>query len=174
MPVAYAEIAPFWIQNSPAVDQIAAVVDHIVVHIYPFWEGVSIEEAPKFYENMIVKVRAKFPGKSVSVGETGWPADGQTVGKAVASSANQATWFRFISNRSHRDRAYYFSAYSKDWKSDEGPVGPAWGIYRANGTIRPALEPIIQSHIGKDVNLNFRRTAINGHQGVTKNVLCGP
>lgn len=139
--VAYADIASFW-SDHPAADRIASEVDHIVVHIYPFWDGVGIEQAPAHFADALNQVRKRYPDKTITVGETGWPADGQSVGNAIPSPENQATWVRFVFSQSQEHRIFFFAAFDETWKVPfEGSVGAHWGIHTIDRTIRPALVP---------------------------------
>tara|TARA_R110000787_G_scaffold243806_2_gene349793 strand:+ start:565 stop:1545 length:981 start_codon:yes stop_codon:yes gene_type:complete len=157
MPVGYAEIAPIWYEGPAIMNKIAAASDFIVIHNFPYWEGASIDTAAAAYERALNRTRERFPAKRIIDGETGRPASGQTVGRAVASPRNQATWFRFILERSHRDRIFAFSAFSEEWKRKEGPAGAAWGIFKADGTLRPAIVKLLRERLRYEQPLSFKR-----------------
>lgn len=59
---------------------LAKHVDFITVHIYPFWNGVSIDDAIHFLDMKYRQVQAMFPGKPIVIGETGWPDAGPSQG----------------------------------------------------------------------------------------------
>jgi exo-beta-1,3-glucanase (GH17 family) len=140
LPVAYADAAPIWIEGPPEVDEMAREVDLILVHVYPFWEGVAVGDAPARYEEILARIRARHPGKPIAVDETGWPAEGEAVGAAEPSLANQTAWVEFIRSRATRDHTFYFEAFSEDWKaSHEGRRGATWGLFTSTGTPRASL-----------------------------------
>ena len=69
-------------------------VDFITVHIYPFWQKISIASAIRFLDQTYTRVKQAFPGKQIVIGETGWPSAGPSYGAAVPSAANQARYLR--------------------------------------------------------------------------------
>lgn len=148
--VTTAEPWSVWLQRPGLVDE----VDYLMVHIYPFWEGQSIDDAARYVVDRYMEVRDKANGKLVIIGETGWPS----AGRADANEANQQ---RFITEFAALAGQYLipyflFSAYDEEWKWAEGLpsadptlyldrtfsgrfVGSSWGIFRANGVLKPLL-----------------------------------
>jgi len=129
-------------------------VDFVMVHIYPFWNGMSIDGAAAFtvnrYKAIQDLVEQTYPGqdKWVIIGEagwpsagapmsreepgngTGWPADGAPQGPAVPSLNNQRCYMReFLDLAEQEGVEYmYFDAFDELWKIEEpGRVGQNWG-----------------------------------------------
>jgi len=142
---------------------LVAEVDYLLVHVHPFWEGQSIDQAARYVIDKYFEVQAKSNGKSVVIGETGWPSGGTpgdmwVAPNAVPSETNQRQFiaeFTALANQ-YGIPYYFFSAYDEEWKWSEGLVstdptlfrdrtfsgrfaGSSWGISRSDGTIKPQL-----------------------------------
>jgi exo-beta-1,3-glucanase (GH17 family) len=126
VPVTTAEIAGVLMrpENRIVVD----ASDYLMVHIYPYWDGVSINGAAWYVADKYAQV-LKATGKRVVIGETGWPSAGPANGAAVPGMANArrflAEWMAVSAAK--RIPYYYFSAFDEIWKA-EGGVGSHWGI----------------------------------------------
>ena len=121
---------------------LAKHVDFITVHIYPFWNRISIDNAISFLNAKYKAVQKMFPNKLIVLGETGWPSTGPPQGAAVANSANQARYFREFMAWAQQNNVpyYYFDAFDESWKTNESGVGTHWGLYQQNGQVKPALK----------------------------------
>lgn len=160
MPIAYADVPAVWVYGPPAIDALAREVDVVVVHLYPFWEGVSIDAAPAAYARTLDAARRRYPGKSIVVGESGWPAAGEPVGHAVPSPESQARWLAFAAGRPDAERVFYFSAFSEPWKAvHEGTRGAHWGLFTSDGHLRRGLWPTLTSLGVELAGLDFDRSA---------------
>lgn len=115
-----------------AQPQMAQHVDFIAVHVLPYWEGESIDSAVQTSLAQIRKVQARFPDMPVLVAEIGWPSNGQPVGKARATPANQAKFIRgFLQEaKAHNIDYFLIEAFDQPWKiATEGRAGPHWGLW---------------------------------------------
>jgi exo-beta-1,3-glucanase (GH17 family) len=81
LPISTAEPWHVWIKHPELADQ----VDFITVHLLPYWEGVGLETAVDESMERLARVRARFPGKPIVVGEIGYPSSGNTIGRAKPS-----------------------------------------------------------------------------------------
>jgi exo-beta-1,3-glucanase (GH17 family) len=126
VPVAYADIAGVLMQPQNRV--VVKAADYLLAHIYPYWDGVSINGAAWYVADKYAEAR-KALGKPVVIGETGWPSAGPPNGAAVPSMANArrflAEWIAVAAAR--KIPYYYFSAFDEMYKT-EGGVGSHWGI----------------------------------------------
>jgi exo-beta-1,3-glucanase (GH17 family)/cellulose synthase/poly-beta-1,6-N-acetylglucosamine synthase-like glycosyltransferase len=130
-PVSTAEPWHVWLAHP----ELAKHVDFIGVHMLPYWEGVNVLEANDYIVDKMNRLEAAFPGKRIIIGEVGWPSDGRTREKAVASPANEALFLRrFIARAKEEKYVYYvMEAFDQPWKSAiEGSVGAYWGVYDVN------------------------------------------
>jgi len=132
IPVSTAEPWHVWVANPELADH----VDYIMVHMLPYWEGVSVDNAVDHVVNRMDLLRRVFPNKSIVIGEVGWPSEGRTRGSAVPSEANEALFLRRFMARSKREGYlfYIMEAFDQPWKSDAGErgVGAYWGVYNAD------------------------------------------
>lgn len=120
-----------------------AAVDVVFVNIYPYWEGVAINNAINFLDSRYQQVKAAAGGKTVMISETGWPSCGNAVGGAVPSPQNAGLYFRqFVEWARAGGVAYfYFEAFNESWKARyEGPQGSCWGIWDQEGNLKPEMQ----------------------------------
>ncbi|MDR0717281.1 MAG: beta-1,6-glucan synthase [Azoarcus sp.] len=137
VPVTYADVWEFWLKN----DELADAVDFITIHVLPFWEDdpVDIGEALVHVAETRAKVSAHFAGKSILIGETGWPGAGRQRGASRPSKVNQARYVREFVQRAHAEGWDYnlIEAIDQPWKRrQEGTVGGYWGMLDA-ATLQP-------------------------------------
>ncbi len=139
-PVTYADVWEFWNRNPSLADE----VDFITIHILPYWEDepigmdrrepdgtLSIE---KHIVNIYKLVQAKFPGKKIVIGETGWPSDGRMRSDARPGRVEQVRYFSMFRAVAAREGFDYnvIEAFDQYWKArQEGTVGGAWGLLDA-------------------------------------------
>ncbi|HBT96818.1 MAG TPA: beta-(1-3)-glucosyl transferase [Desulfobulbaceae bacterium] len=130
-PISCAEPYHIWLQHP----ELVAHVDFIAVHLLPYWEGVDIEDAINYVINLHSELRAKYPDKPILISEVGWPSNGRTYGKAVASLTNEAKFLRrFLHVAAEKGYSYYImEAFDQRWKeSIEGEAGSHWGVFDTN------------------------------------------
>lgn len=141
LPVAYADIGSWFLQRGadgswepktewqPIID----AADILLVHIYPYWDGVSIDGSAAYVADVYDLLTNVFHDKRVIIGETGWPSRGEQRGQAVPNLENQRRFFyEFTAIADQRGIDYfYFAPFEEPWKTAEGTVGPSWGIVTA-------------------------------------------
>jgi exo-beta-1,3-glucanase (GH17 family)/cellulose synthase/poly-beta-1,6-N-acetylglucosamine synthase-like glycosyltransferase len=128
VPVSTAETWDVWLAHP----ELAEHVDYVAVHILPYWDGVELDQAVDHVVLTMNKLKNKFPGKEVIIGEVGWPSNARTHKLSVASPANQATFLRrFLHQAEQKKYVYYImEAFDQPWKRiSEGSVGAYWGVY---------------------------------------------
>jgi exo-beta-1,3-glucanase (GH17 family) len=118
--------------------RIAEHCDVLMVNIHPFFAPAPVEEAVRSnldgsYRRLIQLYA--HTGKPIIVGETGWPSAGPANGRAIPGLKNQ---HRFVQDLVHYARTqalgvFLFEMFDEPWKSDEGGVGPHWGLFDRNG-----------------------------------------
>jgi len=133
LPVTYADVWEFWLKYP----QIAPVVSFITIHILPYWEDhpVPIEDAVAHVAQIRAQLMARFPGRDILIGETGWPSAGRERAGARPSLVNQARFIREFLNWAGPNQVRYnvIEAFDQPWKRLlEGTAGGYWGIYDAH------------------------------------------
>jgi exo-beta-1,3-glucanase (GH17 family) len=129
------ESYPDWLAAS---DNLVNAVDRVIWHVHPWWEQKAAENAGSHafavYNQMKARL-AKFPGKPMVMGETGWPT-AATTGAAIGSPENQGRYLKDLhvwAKKAGLDYWFFTNADEK-WKGGEGAVGAHWGIYNADRT----------------------------------------
>jgi len=168
IPVTTAEIA------KPIIDhpKVAAAVDFLFLHIYPYWEAISEENGMSCIFETYDMFSKSFPGKQVIIGETGWPTAGDKLGGAIPSESNQAKYLKeFVAKAKEKKIKYfYFEAFDESWKDMfEGKVGSHWGIWYSDGRIKPGIKPFVTSSGGDGItrsSLSEARHSVNEDTGL--------
>ncbi len=130
-PISTAEPWHVWLKNPELVDH----VDYLAVHLLPYWEGIAVDQSVQYSIDKFHELQAKFPEKPVVIGEVGWPSNGRTREKAVASDANEALFLRRFLAWAEKEQVPYYieEAFDQPWKREsEGGVGAYWGVYDAD------------------------------------------
>jgi exo-beta-1,3-glucanase (GH17 family) len=132
-PVAYADVTDFWKQ----FPQVAPHVDVVMIHFLPYWEDkpLSVDDALSKIQSTTDQFKKLFPGKQISIGETGWPSRGRWRGPAAPSRVNEAVFLRRFVTLAGQEGVDYnlIEAFDQNWKyEDEGVAGANWGIWDAH------------------------------------------
>ena len=130
-PVSLAEPWHIWLKYPELVKQ----VDFIAVHILPYWEGISAEQAVDYVVFRYQQLKEAYPDKQIVIAEVGWPSNGRTRKDAKATLANQTKFLRrFLAVAEREGYTYYvMEAFDQLWKRKlEGEAGTNWGVYNVN------------------------------------------
>ena len=130
VPVTTGEIWHVWIEHPELVSQ----VDYIAAHILPYWEGFSAQQSVDQAILIYDKLRNAYPGKRIVIAEFGWPSAGYNIHNANPGRLEQAQVLRdFISRAENYGIDYNIvEAIDQPWKTNEGGVGPYWGLLDAS------------------------------------------
>ena len=130
VPVSTAEVYNIWLEHP----ELASSVDYLAVHILPFWEGVPGSAAVDHAIGAYQKLREAYPGKRIIIAEFGWPSAGLNRKDAVPSPLTQAEVVRDFITRAEAMGIDYsiIEAFDQPWKTNEGSVGPYWGVFDAD------------------------------------------
>ncbi len=139
-PVSYADVWAFWLKYP----QVAEHVDYLTIHILPYWEDepVSVEDAEQHLLDIVERIKQRFPGKPILIGETGWPTEGRSRGPAAANLLTAAEYVRRVPALAAEHGFDYniVEAYDQPWKAQlEGTVGARWGLFDADRQLKFAL-----------------------------------
>eukprot|EP01120_Amphizonella_sp_Union-15-10_P003601 TRINITY_DN14018_c0_g1_i1.p1 TRINITY_DN14018_c0_g1~~TRINITY_DN14018_c0_g1_i1.p1 ORF type:complete len:273 (+),score=44.29 TRINITY_DN14018_c0_g1_i1:33-851(+) len=117
--------------------QLVSNLDILMVHLYPYFGGVGINQAEQFIIESYQATIKISENKPVWIGESGWPTSGPSKNNAHTSediSARYADWIRKWSN-DNNIIMFYFEAFDENWKTEDG-VGKHWGIWNSDGKIK--------------------------------------
>ncbi|WP_147163443.1 glycosyltransferase family 2 protein [Pararhodospirillum oryzae] len=134
--------------------ELASAVDFIAAHILPYWEGIPADYAVEYAFKRYDELRAAFPGKRVVIAEFGWPSRGYNDRAAEPDPVTQAKVLRDFINEAERLGVSYniVEAFDQPWKTNEGSVGPYWGLFKADRTPKFPLQGLVEE--------NYRPAAI--------------
>jgi exo-beta-1,3-glucanase (GH17 family) len=135
--------ADTWSEINANGDELLNELDYITWHLHPWWEHQAIDNAVAYLamrHKAVSDRMAKFPGKRLVLGETGWPTFANN-GGAVGSPENQARFFKELTTWGFNNNAEFwsFTAFDENWKSAEGSVGGHWGFWFANRQPLPII-----------------------------------
>lgn len=145
-PVSTAEPWHVWLKYPELVKH----VDFITVHLLPYHEGRTIDEALKDAMQRYDLLAATFPKKKIVIGEIGWPSRGPVIGGAVPSRANEAQFIRnfLASERTLKLDYFIMEAIDQPWKVElEGWAGAYWGVFNAERELKFSLEGAVPRDI---------------------------
>jgi exo-beta-1,3-glucanase (GH17 family)/cellulose synthase/poly-beta-1,6-N-acetylglucosamine synthase-like glycosyltransferase len=130
VPVTTAEVPNVWLEYP----ELVSAVDYLAVHILPYWEGIPGSRAVEHAINGYERLRQAYPGKRIVIAEFGWPSAGLNRKEAVPSPLTQAEVVRDFVARADAIGIDYsiVEAFDQPWKTNEGSVGPYWGIFNAD------------------------------------------
>lgn len=143
LPVTTAEPWHVWVEQP----DLATCVDYLLIHIHPYWECQSIENAVAFVQEKYDQVSDQYSGKAVVIGETGWPTagigrDGHCGPMPTPSPEEQSRFAADFLNWTEQERVdfYFFAAFDEPWKCEGGrpEVECHWGIYGTDRVPKPA------------------------------------
>jgi glucan 1,3-beta-glucosidase len=130
LPVTYADVWEFWLRHP----QLADDVDFVTIHILPYWEDdpVPADDGVAHIDSILRRVQAEMPGKTIFIGETGYPSAGKQRERAVPGLVEQAAFIRGFLAYAHQRGLDYnvIEAFDQPWKRAlEGTVGGYWGVF---------------------------------------------
>ena len=130
LPVTYADVWEFWLRHPELADD----VDFVTIHILPYWEDdpVPAGDGVIHIDAILHMVQAEMPGKTIYIGETGYPSAGKQRERADPGLVEQAGFIRGFLAYAHDHGLDYnvIEAFDQPWKRAlEGTVGGYWGVF---------------------------------------------
>jgi glucan 1,3-beta-glucosidase len=144
LPVTYADVWEFWLRHP----QLADDVDFVTIHILPYWEDdpVPASDGVTHIDAVLGMVQAEMPGRTILIGETGYPSAGKQRERAVPGLVEQAGFIRSFLAYAHQRGLDYnvIEAFNQPWKRAlEGTVGGYWGVFGEDRTPKfPLTGPV--------------------------------
>ena len=148
VPVTTADDYNFW--NKTVSKFVASEVDFIVVHIYPLWNGQTLEKSIEWMSNIFFNEIKKFhTDKTLVLGEIGWATnydstktgDGQQ-GSLIKGEVGYAAQEKFLLELSrwideNQVTTFLFEAFDEPWKgggekSSPNEIEKHWGVFYEN------------------------------------------
>ena len=127
--IATSETPSAWLANP----SLAAAVDVILVDVYTFAAGNSPSQAAASAIAAVQQVQSAYSGKTVLIGETGWPSAQGSSENVGASIANEEAYAADILQQASAAGIgmFYFEAFDEAWKAQaSGRVSEAnFGLF---------------------------------------------
>jgi exo-beta-1,3-glucanase (GH17 family) len=150
VPVTLADDYNFW--NKPWSQEIAQVLDYIVLHAYAMWNSQTLENALPWTEKTFHDIQALHPSKQIVLGESGWATNAMTnngdesliIGEAsvTAQKVFYDAYRQWLVD--NHIVSYYFEAFDEKWKGGEDkPDAIAeknWGVFYSDRTPKMAVQ----------------------------------
>lgn len=140
-PVTVADDSLYW--RDPGA-KLAEAVDFITLHTYPAWNGEDIDTAMASTIRVYELVRAAHPGKTIVVGEAGWPTftDNPKNAPGAGSEAKQQHYFQELNGwaKSAGVTVFVFEAFDEPWKG-AGTEGH-WGLFSETRKAKAAMREL--------------------------------
>ncbi len=132
VPVTYADVWEFWLKHP----EMAQAVDFLTVHMLPYWEDepIAVDRAIVHVLAIWDEVARAFPGRTIFIGEAGWPSAGRMREGARPGIVEQARFIRgLLAAADERGiDLNLIEAFDQPWKRKmEGTVGGHWGLFDA-------------------------------------------
>jgi len=159
IPVTTADDYNFW--NKPESKFIADEVDFIVTHIYPLWNGKTLDKAFVWLDSVYKDLKSKHPEKTIVIGETGWatnynaakkgPGEQGTLVKAKVNIAAQEAYLikhnKWVNT--NKVTTFLFEAFDEPWKGggDNSPpeeIEKNWGVFYEDRTPKESFQKYLR------------------------------
>jgi exo-beta-1,3-glucanase (GH17 family) len=162
VPVTTADDYNFW--NKPESKSVASEVDFIVVHIYPLWNGKTLDNSIEWMSSIFFNEIKKFhPEKTLVLGEIGWATkydatktgDGQQ-GSLIKGEVGYTAQEKFLLKLSewidkNKVTTFLFEAFDEPWKGGGENSGPNeiekhWGVFYENRTAKESFKNYLKNY----------------------------
>jgi len=162
VPVTTADDYNFW--NKPESKQVADEIDLIVTHIYPLWNGKTLDNAFDWLDSEFKDIKSKHPGKTIIIGETGWatdynsskvgPGEQGTLVKARVGLAAQEEYLIKHNEWVNKNKVttFLFEAFDEPWKgggedSPPNEIEKHWGVFYENRKPKESFQNYIRTRM---------------------------
>ena len=169
-PVTTADDYNFW--NKPESKQVADEVDFIVTHIYPLWNGKTLENAIPWLDSTYTVVQKMHPDKQIVLGEIGWATqynadkkgDGEQ-GSLIKGKVGIEAQSKFLIELDkwiniNKITTFLFEAFDEPWKgggdsTGDNEIEKNWGVFYENRTPKESFKNFLLYEINADNNMEF-------------------
>jgi exo-beta-1,3-glucanase (GH17 family) len=155
IPVTTADDYNFW--NKPESKVIADEIDFIVTHIYPLWNGKTLDIAFEWLDSVYKDLKNKHPDKFIIIGETGWATNYNAKktgpgeqGSLVKDRVDLVAQEEYLIKHNqwvnkNKVTTFLFEAFDEPWKGggDNSPpeeIEKNWGVFYENRTPKESFQ----------------------------------
>jgi len=169
VPITTADDYNFW--NKPESKAVAEELDFIVTHIYPLWNGKTLQNAIPWLDQTYQQVQQLHPGKLLVLGEIGWATNydptkkgdgeqGTLIKGEVGIPAQEAFLLELdLWVQENKVVTYLFEVFDEPWKGGGESTGPNeieknWGVYYADRTPKASFTNYVQKKTPNQLESN--------------------
>jgi exo-beta-1,3-glucanase (GH17 family) len=142
-PVTVADNYEWWAKDGK---ELAAELDFISVHVYPVWEGKSIEEGLSYSIENVQRVRNALPESTIVLTEVGWATTASEFGERASEEAQLRYYNEFFDwAKDVNITTFFFEAFDESWKGNpDNPIGAEkhWGIFFEDRTPKKVMHEL--------------------------------
>ncbi len=171
-PVTTADDYNFW--NKPESNVVADEIDFIVTHIYPLWNGKTLDNAIPWLDENFKDVKSKHPDKYLVLGEIGWATDYNAdkkgdgeQGSLIKGNVGYEAQGIFLSQLTdwidkNKVTTFYFEAFDEPWKGGGSATGSKeieknWGLFYEDRTPKKSLVNFLNNKKKEKLNSEEER-----------------
>jgi len=140
-PVTVADNYDWWAKHGA---RLARELDFVSVHIYPVWEGKTIDEAMSYGIANMEAVRKTLPDSQLVITEAGWATTASEFGDRAGEQQQKRYYHELYGWAAKMNiTTFFFEAFDEDWKGDpNNPLGAEkhWGIFRLDRTLKAVMQ----------------------------------
>jgi exo-beta-1,3-glucanase (GH17 family) len=154
VPITTADDYNFWNKAESAV--VADELDFLVTHIYPLWNGKTLDTAIPWLDDTFRQLQQIHPHKQLVLGEIGWATnynvdkkgDGEQ-GTLIKGEVGVPAQSRFLLEldawiNENKVTTFLFEAFDEPWKGGGESSGPNeieknWGVFHVDRTPKPSF-----------------------------------
>jgi len=110
---------------------LVAEMDVVMFNAFTFWEGSTPQDGLAAMQNHFSYMQTIAQGKTIWLGETGWPTQGDRQAYAVPSVENQQIYLQsFVCWANSANINYFwFEANDEQWKVAQGAIETSFGLH---------------------------------------------
>jgi exo-beta-1,3-glucanase (GH17 family) len=142
-PVTVADNYDWWAKEGQAL---AAELDFVSIHIYPVWEGKSIDEGISYGIENVQRVRDTLPDSMLVITEAGWATTASEFGDRANEAAQQRYYEELYEWADAMNiTTFFFEAFDESWKGNpDNPIGAEkhWGIFFEDRTPKKVMHAL--------------------------------
>jgi exo-beta-1,3-glucanase (GH17 family) len=140
-PVTVADNYVWWRDHGAAL---AREVDFIMMHTYPIWERLDIDEGLSYSIENFEGVRAAHPDMPIVIGEAGWASytEGNLHVARAGDERKQARHYQELMAWARKEEitVFWFEAFDEPWK--ESGTERHWGLFTADRKAKPVMQEL--------------------------------
>lgn len=127
--------------------EVVAACDVVMFTSYPYYDQAPIDKSLEALQGWYKKIKSIAGGKPVMVSETGHPSRPNSVmnGEAQPGMGNARKYAEAVYKWSREQdiEVFWFEVVDEDFKRKNGEVEGHFGIFRADGAVKPAYERLL-------------------------------